>query len=162
MAGEYSISWYHCRRKYTWAIAEGYSNAPKRTALFFFFFLCSSSGMEHCSQSPCRGRRHHFKFILKRRCLIWVLRQPLAGCIRYFLLHVCYLSGFSFYIIPVLFFISGLAWEDESWWVELAKRWCKVVGRLGHSWLLVWESAANLELGFYPGVPLSSHSSSVP
>lgn len=43
MAGEYSISWYHCRRKYTWAIAEGYSNAPKRTAFFFFFFAVAQA-----------------------------------------------------------------------------------------------------------------------
>lgn len=129
---------------------RGSLKCPKENSSIF---VRSSSGMGHRSLSPCGGRRCHFKFSQKRWCLIWVLRQPLAHCIRHFLLHVCYLSGFSFYIIPVFFFVSGLAWEDESWWVELAKRWCKVVGRLGHSWLLAWESAANLEPGFYPSVP---------
>lgn len=54
----------------------------------------------------------------------------------------------------VIFFISGLAWGAESWWVELAKRWCRAEGRLGHSWPLGWESAANLEPGFGPECPV--------
>lgn len=104
---------------------------------------CSSTG--HCCQSL--GRQQLYTFRLKK-CSIF---HPWADCLRCFLLRVCDLSGFSFFYM--VFFISGLAWEDESWWVELAKQWCKAVGHSGHSWPLVWEYAADLELGIYPSAP---------